>query len=394
MLLSTLSTRTNSLLPWFALSETEQDRLWQRCQNFTPAGQWTAYLNRLAWAALRPWFAEQYPQFACCQMMATVWEFISGFSITWQNATGSSCKSIVIPSDTLDVNELRIPQEWIDIPDWVGDYYFAAQVNPEMGQVQLWGYATHQQIKQQGSYCDRDRTYTMAYRELIQDFNVLWVAQKLCPDEELRCEVAAIPPLAPAQAEALITRFGQSAIAVPRLEIPFALWAALIDHPRWQQQLHAARLGQSAPSWKAQWSPVAWLRSGLSVPAEQMGWRQLQLVTDVERRGATISSEAPQLVRSIVIEDHTYELTIESLSELSDCQTWRFSLRSVAMLQPIPMGYTLRLLNEDQQPFPGNEMRSDGTLLQLQVMVELEPGEGLVWQVEPATEMELEYLWF
>ncbi|MEB3292624.1 MAG: DUF1822 family protein, partial [Synechococcales bacterium] len=67
-------------------------------------------------------------------------------------------------------------------------------------------------------------------------------------------------------------------------------------------------------------------------------------------------------------------------------------LQSTAIAQPIPPGYTLRLFDEAYQPFPNNEARSDGSLMQLQITVELMTGEGLVWQVEPGTEMEL--LWF
>jgi hypothetical protein len=62
---------------------------------------------------------------------------------------------------------------------------------------------------------------------------------------------------------------------------------------------------------------------------------------------------------------------------------WRFELRSLSVGGSIPAGVTLRLLTEDLQPFPDNTCRSTADVDCLYIEVELEPGEGLVWEVEP-----------
>ncbi|MEH2053558.1 MAG: DUF1822 family protein [Nostoc sp.] len=49
----------------------------------------------------------------------------------------------------------------------------------------------------------------------------------------------------------------------------------------------------------------------------------------------------------------------------------------------IPAGFKLRLLTEDLQPFVNNEDTATEAIPQLYIDVELEPGEGLVWEVEP-----------
>ena len=44
---------------------------------------------------------------------------------------------------------------------------------------------------------------------------------------------------------------------------------------------------------------------------------------------------------------------------------------------------TLRLLSEDLQPFEHNEDRAEEESDRLYVDVRVQPGEGLVWEVEP-----------
>ena len=61
------------------------------------------------------------------------------------------------------------------------------------------------------------------------------------------------------------------------------------------------------------------------------------------------------------------------------CAIWR----SVGL---IPAGFKLRLLTEDLLPFEGNEDSANTEVEQLYVEVTLEPGEGIVWEVEPIPE--------
>jgi Protein of unknown function (DUF1822) len=68
-----------------------------------------------------------------------------------------------------------------------------------------------------------------------------------------------------------------------------------------------------------------------------------------------------------------------------DTPVWRFELRSLSG-DPIPAGITLRLLTEDLQPFDNNQNTATEPVEFLYVDVMLEPGEGLVWEIEPTTE--------
>lgn len=52
----------------------------------------------------------------------------------------------------------------------------------------------------------------------------------------------------------------------------------------------------------------------------------------------------------------------------------------------IPGGFKLRLLTEDLQPFPNNEDVATTAVELLFVDVALQPGEGIVWEIEPLPE--------
>ncbi len=132
-----------------------------------------------------------------------------------------------------------MPQEWVDIPDWVADYYITAYVDVDEQQLVLWGYTTYEQLKGQGIYDADDRTYALPEGALIEDFAAFWVAQQL---EQLGpSSFESLPALASTQADTLIQRLAQA--FEPRLAIPFWQWGALLSNGRWRRQLYQQRLG-------------------------------------------------------------------------------------------------------------------------------------------------------
>lgn len=211
---------------------------WQQCESLPDAaGRWRTYLHRLAAAALQTWMQEEGSQSA--QLWPSndpcnVWQLVDGLALTL-----GAQRIVVVLSETIDAATLQVPQEWVDIPDWVADYYLAAHVDVDEQRLVLWGYTTHAQVKTQGTYAASDRTYTLSDTDLIQDFSVFWVAQQL---EQLQpAAIAALPPLPMAQAEQLVERLTRA--AAPRLEIPFEQWGALLSDRRWRRQLVQQRQG-------------------------------------------------------------------------------------------------------------------------------------------------------
>jgi Protein of unknown function (DUF1822) len=343
----------------------------------TSVARWRGRLNQMCLDAFLPWLREEeVPSARVWTQTAALpsfWEFVNGTAIASEHI-----RLILIPTTAIDTAELRVPQEWVDIPDWVGDYYIAVQVNPNAGWATIWGYTTHRQLKTKGVYDASDRTYCLDENDLIKDINGLWITRQLCPEEILRESVAALPTLPLAQAENLLERLGNSEIVFGRLAIPFELWGALLAHGGWRQRLYERRQGLSE-----QWSIPGWLQTGVSNLAQQLGWEmtRLQLASRGVRSRETDESSG-FLSRQLTLAGQAYELRVFKKSNLED-NIWRVELRNINADAMIPAGFKLRLLTEDLQPFVNNEDTATEAMPQLYIDVELEPGEGLVWEIEP-----------
>ena len=358
------------------------DRAWQQSQNAGNSNsRWQQYLNQLALDTFLPWL--QTEEIANAQAglngdaQRDLWEVVNGTVIAIDDA-----KLVLIPSEAEDISELRVPQEWIDLPQLVADYYLAVQVNVDAGFIRVWGYATHQQLKNNGNFSHSDRTYSLSDEELIADINVLWVARELCPEEVTQAVIEPVAAIADTQAENLIQRLGSTTQLLPRLAVPFASWAGLIQNPTWCRRLAASRRGVTTKT------PVLqWLKQGAANIASEFGWRQIEMTpSGVGARGIATTeaniNEVPTmgLAKPIAIANQPYELRVIPLAETN---SWRFELCCLTPGCVILPGVTLRLLTEDLQGFDGNEDLATEPVAKLFIEVDLEPGESLVWQIEP-----------
>ncbi len=342
----------------------------------TPGAYQRAWINQLCLQAFLPWFREEvassaklYPNTAA---LPSFWELVNGTAITFD-----TFRLILIPTLAMDGDELRVPQEWVDIPEWVADYYIAVQVNPDDGWIKIFGYTTHINLKAKGVYDFGDKTYSLESEDLIQDINVLLVTRQMNYPEALRAEIAPLASIPQTQAENLLQRLGNADVKFPRLAVPFPLWGALIAHDGWRKKLYELR--QGLPQ---QRSIRQWLQTGVAI-AQQWGWRKKEflMVSGAMRSRQTVQG----LSRQLVIAGNTYELRIFPKGN-SENQVWRFELLSATPDSPIPVGFKLRLLTEDLQPFENNEDTAINPVDMLYLEVILEPGEGLVWETEPTSE--------
>lgn len=206
----------------------------------TATSRYRAYLNGVCLHSFLNWLQEDVPE-------ATPWLPLADLTATWEVVNGTAVqvgatRFVLIPSEAIDDGELAVPQEWVDIPAWVGDYYLAVQVQPEQNWLRIWGYTTHQELKSKGDYDSDDRTYSVAAEQLTRDLNALWVTVRLCGTAQTRSAVVPLPELSPSQAENLIQRLGND-VMFPRLAIPFALWGALLEQETWRHQLWQRRTG-------------------------------------------------------------------------------------------------------------------------------------------------------
>ncbi|MBD2775808.1 DUF1822 family protein [Iningainema tapete] len=378
---SNLNTATliNPIHLCLEISEAEQTKVWQQSQAFSSDNRrWTAFLNRLSLNAFLPWIQAEYVEnasaFPDVKALPSIWEVVDG--------TGISCgqsKMVLIPTEALDVSELRVPQEWVDIPNWAADYYLAVQVNLEEGYIRIWGYATHAQLKHRGTYDAIDRAYCLDGENLISNLNIMWIAPQICPEEVTRLETAPLPELAIAQKDSLLQRLGNPKVILPRLSVPFEIWGALLEHGGWRQRLYEQRQGV-----QQQWSIRQWAQAGVSEFAQKFGWGRVDLQPSLEGAKGAVGTTLPHFVRRLTIDGQKYELRLQPKSKIED-SVWRFELRSEGG-ELIPSGFKLQILTEDLQPFDGNQAKATTSVNRLYVEVALGAGEGLVWQIEPTPE--------
>jgi Protein of unknown function (DUF1822) len=231
----TVSLETPTQL-YLEITPTALSQCWQQAQvGSTPQAIWQIFLNQCCLEAFLPWLQTEYaPLTPSWPHDRSTWELVNGTAITL-----GSKRLIIIPEKTIDC-ELRVPQEWVDIPAWAGDYYLAAQVDPDAHSVRIWGFTTHAQL-QQGTYDAADRTYSLEALALIEDLNVLGVVQQVNAAEPTRGAIVPLAPLVANQAENLIQRLAP--IDQPRLALPFPLWGAFLAPDRHRQQLAQLRQG-------------------------------------------------------------------------------------------------------------------------------------------------------
>lgn len=350
--------------------------LWQQTQFFAiPADRWNAYLNQLCVNAILPYLREEAPQARTAlnaASLASIWTFVNGTAFTVNDL-----RIVVIPSEAINHDEFRVPQEWIDLPTWAADYYLAAQVEPDESWVKVWGIASHYTVKTLGQLDFNDRTYSLS-TDFLKNPDLLWLSRDLCPQEPIRAAVADLEPLSLEQATQLIDRLGNPSLINPRLSVPFQRWGALMEHGGWRKKLYQHRQGI-----QSQESVLQWLSMGVSNLARQLGWERLEMQASMaSARGETAQPSTQILSRQLAIAGQIYELQIIPQDE----NTWRFELRHTLPGGLIPGGFKLRLLTEDLQPFEGNEAIAQTAVECLFIEVALEEGEGLVWETEPIAE--------
>jgi hypothetical protein len=215
-----------------------QAQYWQQSQGYgTPSSRWCAYINQVCLNIFLDWVKTEYVPDATA--LPGVWELVNGSVIR----IGEK-RVVLIPSEAIDSQELEVPQEWVDIPNWAADYYLAVQVNPEVNWVRIWGYTTHQELKSRGNYDPGDRTYCLDKKQLTKDMSVFWMTYQFCSQETTKLALNPLPELSPTQAENLLQRF-DTLVTFPRLAVPFTMWAALLENPQWQQRLCQQRQGIS-----------------------------------------------------------------------------------------------------------------------------------------------------
>ncbi len=341
-----------------------------------PGSRWCAALNQACLSTILDWIQSEQDHSAQIWTnavnRASFWEVVNGGAIDIHGH-----RLVLIPTTAIDFAELRVPQEWVDLPSWAGDYYLSIYVDLDNLEIQVLGYVTHRQLQQQGEYDPIDRTYHLPGDSLIADLNVLWLTQQLCPAEVYRSPLQPLPRMPLIQAENLLLRLGDPNQLRSRLAVPFILWGAIMEHGGWRQQLYRHRLGLPEP-----WSIAQWWESGVSQFAQQLGWETVTLEPSLVLARSANQIAPKILTRQLTISGQPYQLRVFSTGK----DLWRFELCSTSP-DPIPPGTKLRLLTEDLLAFEHNEDLALTETDRLYLEVRVNQGDGLVWETTPQPDL-------
>ena len=114
----------NSNLLRLTINQADREIAWQQAQHhFNPISRYNAYLNGACLNAVLNWLSEwlepeAFPQPSVwhSQHISSIWEVVNGTAIQIGDT-----RLVLIPSDEEDLEELCVPQEWVDIPNWSAD---------------------------------------------------------------------------------------------------------------------------------------------------------------------------------------------------------------------------------------------------------------------------------
>jgi Protein of unknown function (DUF1822) len=147
---------------------------------------------------------------------------------------------VFIPSEDVDNSSFDLPQEWMDLSNWVADYYVPIQIDVDNQYLHLWGFITHHQVKEAGRFDRRFRTYTVNSQDLNDDLDNLWLRCELQASGEIasnQIKHLFTPQLSSQVAQDIINLFLQhQSIFSPRLEFNFEQWGGILNQPEWLEK--------------------------------------------------------------------------------------------------------------------------------------------------------------
>jgi Protein of unknown function (DUF1822) len=302
-----------------------------------------ARLNQICLQKTQAWLTESgiesHPTFTPAQM-DSIWDVVSGCALTVGNR-----RLILIPSNKTDREELVVPQEWVDIPAWMGDYYLAVQIDLDERMMNIWGYTSHRTLRETGTFDRSDRTYSISSDFLVPELDILWMAQML--DLQEITTVPPIPQLVVDRSTSAIDRLSQPSPYSPRLDLDFNTWAAIVSNHDLREHLHHRRLqvGVLQTVTTPRLSLTDWLKQEFSQTLEQ-GWYLVNdLMVGGERafmlsrsivRGGDMSTERAKLINLQYQLDQTSVIAIVGIKPEGESQV----LVSV-QVYPVPSNPTL-----------------------------------------------------
>jgi hypothetical protein len=214
---------------------------------------WNAYLNHLCLEAFQEIILEELDisskslTIPASEELAVFWEFVNGTPIRLNDIS-----VLLIPHETTELEQIEVPQEWIDIPSLAADYYIAFQVESEIdsldnseedsfdfASIELVGVTTHQTLKQKGQYDQSKRNYCLDVRHLFS-LNVMRTSQQI--NLQVSTPILDLPALSKNRKNDLFSILSKDSPTSPRLDVSFEEWGALFEDKAWRTELYCSKL--------------------------------------------------------------------------------------------------------------------------------------------------------
>ncbi|WP_414621464.1 DUF1822 family protein [Calothrix sp. CCY 0018] len=225
-------------------SQQQREKIWKETQQHhydNATARWRSYLNSLCTNTVLEYLQDYIQNETDLSSqnlkiwqkndLSSIWNVVNGTAIELDTA-----KLILIPHEDKDFSEFKVPREWVDLPQWVGNYYLAVEINLSECWLRICGYTTNQQLKEIGEHDLTDETYSIAVEELTEDLTAMWMGIELFPTP--KPVVEALPVLSKAEIQELLEIFNESNLYSPRLDVPFRKWGAFIGDDSLRKQLY------------------------------------------------------------------------------------------------------------------------------------------------------------
>ena len=229
---------------WLEIAPEQRKRVEREIERTPHSNQIAKYharLNRLSLYAFQSWLESQADEFTLpielfpsIKELPWIWEIVNGTALNIGNT-----RLVIIPSDCSDTEELIVPQEWLDVPNFAGNYYLAAQVDEQKGRICVWGYISYAEVKMLGKYDDIYRNYHLEREDLHDDFEVLWMDCQI--NQAVVSKPLSLPVVGTETMKRAIDKIAIPNIFSPRLDLKFTDLAAILNSIKDLEKLYFKR---------------------------------------------------------------------------------------------------------------------------------------------------------
>ncbi len=367
-------------------SQDDKQQAWQKATQNNQDNKaviWNSFLNHLCLQYI-PYLKSDITDNVTIQTWQSeaklnqIWQLVNGNAIDIVSENSTTTRLVLIPTNE-ETDELRVPREWLDLPNWVGNYYIAVQINEQENYLTIQGYTTYEELTEYGNYDAIDETYSLPLTNLTEDLTSMYISLELYPYHRPQLKNEYI--LDSDKLPEIVSQLKSTTMTLPRLEIPFTDWGAIIDNPETRYFFSEDKYNQNNKEESIvnndkvikdnqgvkllQWLEDA-VTSGWQTLDSLINQEQLNLAYNYRRSNSDNSVEAVKLVE---IPTNTGMQTLALVIHLEKTPEGKFTLKiqlnSTAEKSTLPSQLKLQMVSYSQKIIQEVEARDNDNSIQL-----------------------------